>query len=154
MKCVADAGETIRKIGKTKWYFGWKNHMECLSRKISLCDIRKRTIPVWLLFLGSLLVITDICIMGWKTGIIVETVPGIILLLLTKMTKAIGMADGIVLIQLGSICRDGQALLIFCLSLIYIFLYSMILYMLRRDRKRRIPYIPFLFLAYLTTWMI
>lgn len=35
--------------------------------KISLCDIRKRTIPVWLLFLGSLLVITDICIMGWKT---------------------------------------------------------------------------------------
>ena len=41
-----------------------------------------------------------------------------------------------------------------CLSLIYIFLYSMILYMLRRDRKRRIPYIPFLFLAYLTTWMI
>ena len=69
--------------------------------KISLCDIRKRTIPVWLLFLGSLLVITDICIMGWKTGIIVETVPGIILLLLTKMTKAIGMADGIVLIQLG-----------------------------------------------------
>ena len=61
---------------------------------------------------------------------------------------------GIVLIQLGSICRDGQALLIFCLSLIYIFLYSMILYMLRRDRKRRIPYIPFLFLAYLTTWMI
>ena len=63
--------------------------------KISLCDIRKRTIPVWLLFLGSLLVITDICIMGWKTGIIVETVPGIILLLLTKMTEAIGMADGI-----------------------------------------------------------
>ena len=105
-------------------------------------------------FLGSLLVITDICIMGWKTGIIVEMVPGIILLLLTKMTEAIGMADGIVLIQLGSICRDGQALLIFCLSLIYIFLYSMILYMLRRDRKRRIPYIPFLFLAYLTTWMI
>ena len=91
---------------------------------------------------------------GLETGIIVETVPGIILLLLTKMTEAIGMADGIVLIQLGSICRDGQALLIFCLSLIYIFLYSMILYMLRRDRKRRIPYIPFLFLAYLTTWMI
>ena len=24
MKCVADAGETIRKIGKTKWYFGRK----------------------------------------------------------------------------------------------------------------------------------
>lgn len=24
MKCVADAEETIRKIGKTKWYFGWK----------------------------------------------------------------------------------------------------------------------------------
>ena len=86
--------------------------------KISLCDIRKRTIPVWLLFLGSLLVITDICIMGWKTGISVETVPRIILLLLTKMTEAIGMADGIVLIQLGSICRDGQALLIFSTSLI------------------------------------
>ena len=126
--------------------------------KISLCDIRKRTIPVWLLFLGSLLVITDICIMGWETGMIIEMViemvPGMILLLLTKMTKAVGMADGIVLIQLGSICRKGQALLIFCLSLIYIFLYSMILYMLRQDRKRRIPYIPFLFMAYLTTWMI
>lgn len=121
---------------------------------ISLCDIRKRTIPVWMLFAGSLLAITDICIMGWKAEIIVEMVPGIMLLFLTKMTEAIGMADGIVLILLGSICRDGQALLIFCVSLIYIFLYSMILYMLRRDRKKRIPYIPFLFLAYLTTWMI
>ena len=122
--------------------------------KISLCDIRKRTIPVWLLFLGSLLVITDICIMGWETGMIIEMVPGIILLLLTKMTKAVGMADGIVLIQLGSICRDGQAFLIFCLSLIYIFLYSMILYISKKDPKSRIPYIPCLLIAYITTWII
>lgn len=33
MKCVADAGEIIRKIGKTNGILGGKNHMECLSRK-------------------------------------------------------------------------------------------------------------------------
>ena len=74
--------------------------------------------------------------------------------LLSVLTDTVGKADGIILMLLGSACTDGRIWLLLCLSLIYIFLYSMILYISTKDPKRRIPYIPFLLIAYITTWII
>ena len=125
-------------------YLGW----------LSLRDIRKRAIPLWMLSAGGLPVLLGLLRNGWNVSVITALLPGALILLLSVLTDTVGKADGIILMLLGSACTDGRIWLLLCLSLIYIFLYSMILYMLRRDRKRRIPYIPFLFLAYLTTWMI
>ena len=125
-------------------YLGW----------LSLRDIRKRAIPLWMLSAGGLPVLLGLLRNGWNVSVITALLPGALILLLSVLTDTVGKADGIILMLLGSACTDGRIWLLLCLSLIYIFLYSMILYMFRRDRKRRIPYIPFLFLAYLTTWMI
>ena len=121
---------------------------------LSLCDIRKRAIPLWMLSAGGLPVLLGLLRNGWNVSVITALLPGALLLLLSVLTDTVGKADGIILMLLGCACTGGRIWLLLCLSLIYIFRYSMILYMLRRNRKKSIPYIPFLFMAYLTTWMI
>ena len=91
---------------------------------------------------------------GWNVSVITALLPGALLLLLSVLTDAVGKADGIILMLLGSAYTDGRIWLLLCLSLIYIFLYSMILYISKKDPKRRIPYIPFLLIAYITTWIL
>lgn len=125
-------------------YLGW----------LSLCDIRKKAIPLWMLAVGGLPVLLGLLRNEWKSGIITALLPGALLLLLSLLTNTIGKADGIVLMLLGSAYTDGRIWLLLCLSLIYIFLYSMILYISKKDLKRRIPYIPFLLIAYITTWIL
>ncbi len=125
-------------------YLGW----------LSLCDIRKKAIPLWMLAVGGLPVFLGLLRNGWNSGIITALLPGAILFLLSLLTNTVGKADGIVLMLLGNACTDGRIWLLLCLSLIYIFLYSMILYISKKDLKRRIPYIPFLLIAYITTWIL
>ena len=125
-------------------YLGW----------LSLCDIRKKAIPLWMLAVGGLPVLLGLLRNEWKSGIITALLPGLLLFLLSLLTNTIGKADGIVLMLLGSAYTDGRIWLLLCLSLIYIFLYSMILYISKKDLKRRIPYIPFLLIAYITTWIL
>lgn len=121
---------------------------------LSLCDIRKKAIPLWMLAVGGLSVLLGLLRNGWNSDIIAALLPGALLLLLSVLTDTVGKADGIVLMLLSSVCTDGRIWLLLCLSLIYIFLYSMILYISKKDLKRRIPYIPFLLIAYITTWIL
>ena len=102
-------------------------------------DIRKRAVPVGVLFLGGVLAVMVIVWKGFECSRLVALLPGILLLLLSKATKEIGEADGILLI-LG-------------ISLLYIFLYAMILFCRKRNRSLQIPYLPFLLAAYITAWM-
>ena len=125
-------------------YLGW----------LSLCDIQKRAIPLWMLSAGGLPVLLGLLRNGWNVSVITALLPGALILLLSVLTDTVGKADGIILMLLGSACTDGRIWLLLCLSLIYIFLYSMILYISTKDPKRRIPYIPFLLIAYITTWII
>ena len=99
-------------------------------------DIRKRAVPVGVLFLGGVLAVMVIVWKGFECSRLVALLPGILLLLLSKATKEIGEADGIVRI-----------------SLLYIFLYAMILFCRKRNRSLQIPYLPFLLAAYITAWM-
>ena len=103
---------------------------------------------------GGLPVLLGLLRSGWNVSVITALLPGALLLLLSVLTDMVGKADGIILMLLGSACTDGRIWLLLCLSLIYIFLYSMILYIFKKDPKRRIPYIPFLLIAYITTWII
>ena len=119
-------------------YLGW----------LSLRDIRKRAIPLWMLSAGGLPVLLGLLRNGWNVSVITALLPGALILLLSVLTDTVGKADGIILMLLGSACTDGR------IWLIYIFLYSMILYISTKDPKRRIPYIPFLLIAYITTWII
>lgn len=117
-------------------------------------DVRKRAVPMRILLWGGVFAVVDIMEMGWESGRVVAMLPGILLLLLSKVTGGIGEADGIVLAFVGFICRNQSILLISGISLLYIFFYSMILFCTKRDRRLQIPYLPFLLAAYLTTWII
>lgn len=91
-------------------------------------DIRKRAVPVGVLFLGGVLAVMVIVWKGFECSRLVALLPGILLLLLSKATKEIGEADGIVLALTGFISRDKNILLILGISLLYIFLYAMFLF--------------------------
>ena len=108
-------------------------------------DIRKRAVPVGVLFLGGVLAVMVIVWKGFECSRLVALLPGILLLLLSK--------DGIVLALTGFISRDKNILLILAISLLYIFLYAMFLFCRKRNRSLQIPYLPFLLAAYITAWM-
>ena len=73
-------------------------------------DIRKRAVPVGVLFLGGVLAVMVIVWKGFECSRLVALLPGILLLLLSKATKEIGEADGIVLALTGFISRDKNIL--------------------------------------------
>ena len=102
---------------------------------------------------GGVLAVMVIVWKGFECSRLVALLPGILLLLLSKATKKIGEADGIVLALTGFISRDKNILLILGISLLYIFLYAMILFCRKRNRSLQIPYLPFLLAAYITAWM-
>lgn len=145
-------GEIANMIGRMEWmgrilwggYLGW----------MSLRDARTKAIPLWMLFIGGVPVLLTLVQNGFNPDILPAMIPGVLLLLLSVLTDAMGRADGIVLLMCGCVCTGGTIWLLLCLSLVYIFLYSMILYILKKDLKKRIPYIPFLFVAYITTWIL
>ncbi len=116
-------------------------------------DIRKRAVPLRVLLLGGVLAAMNIVWGGFESGRVVAILPGILLLLLSKVTKEIGEADGIVLALTGFMSRDKNILLILGISLLYLFFYAMFLFYRKRNCSLQIPYIPFLLVAYITTWM-
>lgn len=115
-------------------------------------DIRKKAVPLLFLILGGALVMADLLFWGWESGSMAALLPGLLLVLLSKATRGIGEADGIVLAYTGLIGREKNILLIFGISLIYLFFYSMILFIRKRNRNIQIPYLPFLLAACLTVW--
>ena len=117
-------------------------------------DIRKKAVPLQFLFLGGILAVLDIVCRGWDSGRMSAMLPGMGLLLLSRVTGGIGEADGIVLALVGFMSRDKNILLVLGASLLFIFFYSMILFCKKRNHSLQIPYLPFLLAAYITTWMI
>lgn len=120
----------------------------------SWCDIRKRAVPLLLLSLGGVLAAADLLFRGWESGRVAALLPGILLILLSRATRGIGAADGIVLCCVGFISRSKSILFIFGISLIYIFFYSMILFIRKRNHDIQIPYLPFLLAAYIMVWIL
>lgn len=121
---------------------------------VSWYDIRKKAVPLWSLLLGGAGVVADIVFVGGGSNRVTAILPGLLLLLLSKATKGIGEADGIILGFTGLISREINSFLIFGISLLYIFFCSMILFFTKRNGKIQIPYIPFLLAAYITAWKL
>ncbi len=77
-------------------------------------------------------------------------IPGAILLLMAAATGKAGTADGFVLIFLGISTGGKICLVVFMLSLLLISMFSVILLVFRRvGRSTRLPYLPFLSVAWL-----
>lgn len=127
----------------------------CWLLAASAVDIRSRRIPVWMLALGgTAAVLAVVCRCGFTSAecmdMIKGCIPGAILLLMAAATGKAGTADGFVLIFLGISTGGKICLVVFMLSLLLISMFSVILLVFRRvGRSTRLPYLPFLSVAWL-----
>lgn len=118
----------------------------------TIADIKKKEISVWLFgFLGLIVIMGCFVpeIPKWyipAAGVI----PGILLIILAKITEqSIGYGDGIILAEIGLITGVGRCMLILATALALAGVFSLgILVVKRVDKKYRIPFVPFLTMAY------
>ncbi len=119
----------------------------------SVDDIHKKTIHLKKLIIFMIpivigtLIRTDIGIIQCITGMIV----GVLFIVISKVTRgAIGMGDGLLLCVTGLGLGIWRNLEMLCYALLFAAIYSSILLIRNfRNRKRKIPFVPFLFLGYI-----
>lgn len=119
-------------------------------------DIREKKIPgVWLgigLMLGLACMIYE-CVTG-QTGVaesLSACLPGALFLLISAVThEQMGSGDGMALLVLGGLLEAKRVWLIWLISLGGVFLYGMMLLILKKGTgKTQIAFFPFLLLGYL-----
>lgn len=122
---------------------------------LSVRDCRERRVPVVWLIAGAVLLFgmgIGRCVqeeLAWQE-MILGSVPGILLLLIARLSGKAGYADGILLMELGACLGWRESIWLSCFSLLLLSVFSMILLCLRKAKKNtEIPYIPFLTIAFL-----
>ncbi len=116
-------------------------------------DIFKKRVLLWLICIGA--VMTCVCLPFIDRLSVVDCLGGLsiglVTMLISKMTAGkIGMGDGILLCVTGMGLGFWNNLELFGMALFLAAVLSIFLLILRRvDRKKSIPFIPFLFAGYL-----
>lgn len=123
---------------------------------ISVMDIRRRRVPVWMLVPGGILAgIMFICQQAMPGDMLKAILPGDVLLVTAFLTKKAGYGDGIVMLFLGILSGSVKSLLIFAVSLFLAAVFSVILLGVRKvGRNTRIPFLPFLTAAWLIVMLV
>ena len=118
----------------------------------SWCDIRSRSVPVWGLVVWGIAALVRTTMTGWSVESVLGLFPGVLLIVLSKITEGIGRADGLILLYLGMALGIQRVIVVFCGSLLLLFVYAMVLFLFQRKMRRKvrslIPYVPFLLAAY------
>ena len=127
---------------------------------LSVWDVKKRELPVFLLICGGLAVIlyritlSIICgpsseqLKVWIAALL-GALPGLLLTVLSYYTDKIGRGDGIVIMIVGACENCIFAAILICMACVFLTVVSVILMLFRKvTRNTRMPYIPFVALAY------
>ncbi|MBR1851825.1 MAG: hypothetical protein IJ794_01415 [Lachnospiraceae bacterium] len=122
-------------------------------------DMREKKLPVWLLALGSGCGLVGVSVFIWMgqgswqwemLSICLAVLPGVLLIVLAKLTQKAGLGDGWTLLNVGMFETYKTCLFLLGISLMIMAVFSAVLLLLRKATKNtKIPYIPFLALAYL-----
>ncbi len=132
--------------------------LESLITVMSVPDILKRKIPLWMLPGLSVPVAVQIVFFVMQGGEIghrliamgLGMIPGLVLIVTGRITKKIGLADGIVLCVIGMTEGARGAVMILCGGCFILSLVSMILLAMKKVRKETcLPFIPFMGLGFL-----
>ena len=127
---------------------------------LSVFDKKEKAVPVRLLFLGGIgcIVMASYEVFVEKMGfmwLILGLLPGIFFLLVAWLTKKAGYADGIVLLFLGAVYGYRESVLVLGVSLFLAALLSVVLLIMHKvQRNTKLPYIPFLAVAFLIEQII
>jgi len=119
----------------------------------SIQDVIQKKICLWMVAIGGAL--TGMCILQYKTISLQDSLGGILVgvgvVLISKATGGkIGMGDGLLLCLTGMGLGLWGNIELFAYALFAAALVSIVLLMLHLvDRKKSIPFVPFLLLSYL-----
>ena len=119
----------------------------------SIQDAFQKKICIWIVAIGGIL--TGICIIFYKTNTILDSLGGIFVgvgvVLISKGTGGkIGMGDGLLLCITGMGLGLWGNIELFAYALLAAAIVSIFLLMFHLvDRKKSIPFVPFLLLSYL-----
>lgn len=123
-------------------------------------DYKTRRIPFWYLYIGSVMAI----FMGiynvmkqeeWGKGLWLYLFPGILFLIYRFIRKKdLGYGDGILLCILG-ICLGKEIWQIWYISIMLLCVISIVLLIMGRvNRKSKMAYYPFLWVAHSLVWLL
>lgn len=117
-------------------------------------DLRHGSVPLKWLLAGALLLPgmgVMMCLSEQVSLIelLIGIIPGLLMLVVARVTQKAGYADGIVLLEVG-LCRGyRQCIPLFCFSLLLLALVSAVLLVLKKvHRNTKIPYLPFVFAVF------
>lgn len=120
-------------------------------------DFKYKEIPLWFTLLGGVVGIV-ICVREERTvfEVLVSCLPGLVVIFFSWMTKEIiGYGDGIVLLVMGFYLSLSQVLSIGMFAVFIAGIVALILLTIFQKRgSYRIPFIPFLTLAYGVDYLI
>lgn len=115
---------------------------------LSLEDIREKRISVKRVLIGALAAVICQLITGQASviAIVGSLIPGIVLLLLSAITKeSIGKGDGIVVMMLGLWIGGQMTFLVVCLAVWAAGIFAMVC--LLRKKRELIPFVPCLLMG-------
>ena len=120
-------------------------------------DFKYKEIPLWFTLLGGVVGIV-ICVREERTvfEVLVSCLPGLVVIFFSWMTKEIiGYGDGIVLLVMGFYLSLSQVLSVGMFAVFIAGIVALILLTVFQKRgSYRIPFIPFLTLAYGIDYLI
>lgn len=118
----------------------------------TIADIKKKEISIWLFVVLGIWTLIGCVICGEQRGymIVAGIVPGILLIILSKVTdQSIGYGDGIILAEIGLITGAGKCMLILAAALAMAGVFSLVLVVVKKvDKRYKIPFVPFMTAAY------
>lgn len=127
-----------------------------LSAVLLICgvqDIRKKKILLWVVLLGA--VLSCVCFPFCKSLSVPDrmggAVVGVVIIILSLLTSGkIGMGDALLLCLTGLGLGFWGNLELFAIALFLAALLSIVLMVMHlADRKKSIPFVPFMFVSYL-----
>ncbi len=127
---------------------------------LAIWDAKTKELPAKLLRAGTVLAIGMGCVnlavgAGSWGELFLGAAPGAVLLILAWLTKSVGIGDGVVLLQLNFFLFFERVVLAFAFSLLAAGGFALALLIFRRCRMdRRLPYMPFLWIGCLFTWLV
>ena len=118
----------------------------------SIWDWKTRTIPVWLCISTATMILLcdcfarEISLEKMGTGILV----GIFLLFVGKITRGqIGLGDGIAFLVIGMAMGGKESLFLLVESLCILFCFCLVGLLIGKIKmKQKLPFLPFVFIAY------
>lgn len=120
-------------------------------------DLKHKEIPVWLVIPGGIVGMA-FCILEKRSleELVLACLPGIAALVFSKLTKEVmGYGDGMVFLIMGMyLSLEGLLEIVIIAFMIAGFVALVLLVTFRKKGNDRIPFLPFLCLAYALEWWI